>query len=169
MKPIMRESFHLVLVLVFLLSVARMDQRQQVTCRSFKFHDNQALADMVPKRIQCVNWNEPKDGVASQQFLAATVVDLFCGAGGLSRGFMNAGFEVLQAIDHWAPAVETYRLNNGSHVSWGEIDATISLPRSTVIARAPVPGILVGRSSERRRRPQFARAGIREDHRGKST
>lgn len=68
---------------------------------------------------------------------AATVVDLFCGAGGLSCGFINAGFEVLHAIDHWAPAVETYRRNNGTHVSCREIDATMSLPRSTVIAGGP--------------------------------
>ena len=28
-----------------------------------------------------------------------TVVDLFCGAGGLSRGFMDAGFDVVLGVD----------------------------------------------------------------------
>jgi DNA (cytosine-5)-methyltransferase 1 len=43
-------------------------------------------------------------------------VDLFCGAGGMSFGLQNAGFEIIQAYDAWQPAVETYRENVGSHV-----------------------------------------------------
>lgn len=39
------------------------------------------------------------------------VVDLFCGAGGLSLGLELAGLDVVQAVDHWAQAVETYRAN----------------------------------------------------------
>lgn len=30
-----------------------------------------------------------------------TVLDLFCGCGGLSYGFIEAGYEVLLGIDHW--------------------------------------------------------------------
>jgi len=42
-----------------------------------------------------------------------TIVDLFCGAGGLSEGFRQAGFEILLGVDsdHWA--AETYRKNHG--------------------------------------------------------
>ena len=29
-----------------------------------------------------------------------TVVDLFCGAGGLSRGFLDAGFDVVLGVDY---------------------------------------------------------------------
>ncbi len=39
------------------------------------------------------------------------VVDLFSGCGGLSRGFQNAGFEILAAFDKWEPAVRVYREN----------------------------------------------------------
>ncbi|NWE51628.1 DNA (cytosine-5-)-methyltransferase, partial [Brevundimonas sp. P7753] len=42
---------------------------------------------------------------------ALKVVDLFCGAGGLSLGFELASHEVVAAFDFWNRAVETYRLN----------------------------------------------------------
>jgi DNA (cytosine-5)-methyltransferase 1 len=42
-----------------------------------------------------------------------TAVDLFCGAGGLSRGLADAGIAVLAAADNWAPAQRTYEANFG--------------------------------------------------------
>lgn len=41
-----------------------------------------------------------------------TLVDLFCGAGGLSLGFAEEGFKVLLAVDNDPAAVRTYRLNH---------------------------------------------------------
>jgi len=38
-------------------------------------------------------------------------VDLFCGCGGLSLGFQNAGFDVVAAFDSWLPAIEVYKAN----------------------------------------------------------
>jgi DNA (cytosine-5)-methyltransferase 1 len=38
-------------------------------------------------------------------------VDLFCGCGGLSLGFQNAGFDIAAAYDNWKPAVDVYRVN----------------------------------------------------------
>ena len=38
-------------------------------------------------------------------------VDLFCGCGGLSLGFQNAGFEIVGAFDLWKPAIDCYSLN----------------------------------------------------------
>lgn len=38
-------------------------------------------------------------------------VDLFCGAGGISLGLRDAGFDVVYAADAWPLAVETYNLN----------------------------------------------------------
>ena len=40
------------------------------------------------------------------------VIDLFCGAGGFSRGFEEAGFEVVLAIDSWKDAIETFNINH---------------------------------------------------------
>lgn len=39
------------------------------------------------------------------------VIDLFCGCGGFSKGFEQAGFNVRLGIDSWADAVKTYELN----------------------------------------------------------
>jgi DNA (cytosine-5)-methyltransferase 1 len=37
-----------------------------------------------------------------------SVIDLFCGCGGLSSGFIEAGFDVVLGIDHWKEAIETF-------------------------------------------------------------
>ncbi len=41
-----------------------------------------------------------------------TCADLFCGAGGFSEGFRQAGFRVGKALDIWAPAVATHEKNH---------------------------------------------------------
>lgn len=44
-----------------------------------------------------------------------TCIDIFCGCGGFSLGFMQAGFEVVAAVD-WEPeALMTYMINLGSY------------------------------------------------------
>lgn len=50
------------------------------------------------------------------------VLDLFCGAGGLSYGFERAGFDILLGIDNDAKALETFELNHkGSKSICGDI------------------------------------------------
>lgn len=41
-----------------------------------------------------------------------TVLDLFCGGGGFSLGFYQAGFEVVLGIDNWEPACKTHKINS---------------------------------------------------------
>ena len=38
-------------------------------------------------------------------------VDLFCGCGGMSLGFQNAGFDILAAYDNWDAVVNIYKEN----------------------------------------------------------
>ncbi|UZP04706.1 DNA cytosine methyltransferase [Clostridium botulinum] len=45
------------------------------------------------------------------------ILDLFCGCGGLSLGFENAGFEVALAIDIWSDAIKTYNNNHSKPVA----------------------------------------------------
>lgn len=40
-----------------------------------------------------------------------TLIDLFCGCGGLSLGFQNAGFEIAAAYDYWDLAISIYSKN----------------------------------------------------------
>ena len=50
------------------------------------------------------------------------VLDLFCGAGGLSYGFEKAGFSVVLGIDNDAKAIETFKKNHsGSDAICGDI------------------------------------------------
>ncbi len=39
------------------------------------------------------------------------VIDLFCGCGGLSLGFQNAGFNIVAAFDYWDVALNIYSQN----------------------------------------------------------
>jgi DNA (cytosine-5)-methyltransferase 1 len=40
------------------------------------------------------------------------VADFFCGAGGFSEGFRQAGFKIVYAIDYWGPARKTHKINH---------------------------------------------------------
>ncbi len=42
------------------------------------------------------------------------VIDLFCGCGGLSKGFLDAGYEVLLGVDFDDKALQTFKANHGS-------------------------------------------------------
>jgi len=53
------------------------------------------------------------------------LIDLFCGAGGLSLGMQMAGHEVVAAYDHDESAIETYRLNLGDHAHVADIRTLI--------------------------------------------
>ena len=52
----------------------------------------------------------PKYEAASNKIL-----DLFCGCGGMSLGFEQAGFAVMAAIDLWEDAIRTYNHNHPHH------------------------------------------------------
>ena len=43
-----------------------------------------------------------------------TCVDLFCGAGGFSRGFLDAGYDVVLGVDYDDAALETFQKNHGN-------------------------------------------------------
>ena len=66
-----------------------------------------------------------------------SLIDLFCGAGGLSLGFSEAGYRVVSSMDSWSPAVETYRYNLGNHVEQRNIHEEIDLPFADVIVGGP--------------------------------
>lgn len=75
-----------------------------------------------------------------------SVMSMFCGCGGLDLGFLGGfeflnkhyaalPFDVLQAVDIDARAVETYRLNIGEHVRVGDLTqiAPSELPAADVL------------------------------------
>lgn len=60
-----------------------------------------------------------------------TFVDLFSGAGGLSLGLVQAGWEPLLAVDNWADAIRTYSANFPGHRAWLADVQDIGLPELT--------------------------------------
>lgn len=53
------------------------------------------------------------------------VLDLFCGCGGLSKGFEMAGYHILLGVDFNAPALKTYEFNHkGSKTLCGDLSST---------------------------------------------
>ncbi|MEI8183693.1 MAG: DNA cytosine methyltransferase [Desulfomonile sp.] len=69
--------------------------------------------------------------------LQPTFIDLFCGAGGLSIGFQEAGFKCVCAIDNNEPAIATYQRNFQDHIKQDDITENISLPNADVIIGGP--------------------------------
>ena len=49
-----------------------------------------------------------------------TFIDLFSGAGGLLRGFMNQGYRALFSVEVWNPAILTHKLNYPDISLWEE-------------------------------------------------
>jgi DNA (cytosine-5)-methyltransferase 1 len=45
-----------------------------------------------------------------------TVIDLFCGCGGLSSGFNKADYDITLGIDHWKDAISTFNYNHDKPV-----------------------------------------------------
>ena len=56
-----------------------------------------------------------------------TVLDLFCGCGGLSKGFEMAGYNILLGIDNNQPALETFEFN---HKGSKGMNADLSSPKT---------------------------------------
>lgn len=73
-----------------------------------------------------------------------TLVDLFCGAGGLSQGFKECGFQTLLGVDYDPAAVKTFEKNHGKclrgrieDISSNEIKKEINYKEITVLAGGP--------------------------------
>ena len=66
-----------------------------------------------------------------------TVVDLFCGAGGLGAGLHAAGLETIHAVDSLPAAVRTYGMNFAKPVSLQSLCWDAELPPADVIVGGP--------------------------------
>ena len=88
------------------------------------------------------------------------VVDLFCGCGGLSLGFQNAGNEIVAAYDKWAAALNVYR-NNFNHFAH-ELDLSNVEECSAIIAGHHPDMIIGGPPCQ-----DFSSAGKRDEDNGR--
>ncbi|WP_243388020.1 DNA cytosine methyltransferase [Bacillus kexueae] len=75
-----------------------------------------------------------------------TVIDMFSGCGGLSRGFMDAGYEILLGVDNEAIALKTFKENHGqAEVLQADLfDPTTILEMKKIIGNKTVDLIVGG-------------------------
>lgn len=86
--------------------------------------------------------SQPRSSTASKVSRPApsqdqpTVVDLFCGAGGMSLGFHEAGFQTVLGVDFNESAVETFNANLGG-ARFIDIRQIPRFPRADVVVGGP--------------------------------
>ena len=92
-----------------------------------------------------------------------TVVDLFCGGGGLSHGLAQAGHTVLAAYDWWQPALDFYNRNIRDHHAY-QLDLS---DVSTAVAEIERwhPDVIVGGPPCQ----DFSSAGKRDENGGRAS
>ena len=66
-----------------------------------------------------------------------TIVDLFCGAGGLSAGLKNAGFQTVFAADENRAAVTTFNLNVAPCARVQSLSCCLELPPADLFVGGP--------------------------------
>ena len=76
--------------------------------------------------------------------MSLNVIDLFCGAGGMSLGLKQAGFNIVAAMDNWDSAVDCYKNNFQGHVvhkqdlsDWREVMRIIQDTKCDMIVGGP--------------------------------
>jgi len=79
--------------------------------------DENFTGKTIQERIrECLEYgiNAKLTNVSNVSEKTYNVVDLFSGAGGLSRGFMDAGFNVVLGVDFDDAALKTFKENHGN-------------------------------------------------------
>lgn len=73
------------------------------------------------------------------------VADFFCGGGGFSEGFRQAGFQIVFAVDKWKPAVTTYKGNKpGVNVLLDDVVRISNLDEDEFEELVPDSEVIIG-------------------------
>lgn len=73
------------------------------------------------------------------------VLDLFCGCGGLSKGFEMAGYQILLGVDFNEPALRTYAHNHhGSRTLHGDLSASETFDEIDKILEGKRIDVIIG-------------------------
>lgn len=68
-------------------------------------------------------------------------VDLFCGCGGMSLGFQEAGFDILASLDNWSEALNVYKMNFNHDVHLHDLS---DVEKTVEIVSRYSPEIIIG-------------------------
>jgi DNA (cytosine-5)-methyltransferase 1 len=73
------------------------------------------------------------------------VADFYCGAGGFSEGFRQAGFNIIFAVDKWEPAINTFKANKPNcHVVQDDVIRISQLPDVEFHKLVPDTEVIIG-------------------------
>ena len=73
------------------------------------------------------------------------VLDLFCGCGGLSKGFEMAGYNIVLGVDFNEPALKTYALNHkGSKTLCGDLSSKDTFNKIDQIIEGKTIDVIIG-------------------------
>lgn len=70
------------------------------------------------------------------------VADFFCGAGGFSEGFRQAGFKIVFGLDNWTPAADTFKFNHQNAIVLNK--DILSLDAKVLDSVVPDTEIIIG-------------------------
>lgn len=85
------------------------------------FKGNVKNRKSAKKKKDLVHWIEVGDLWSKTQKADLTFIDLFSGAGGITKGFEMAGLQGVYGLDNYEPAVATYERNFSHPVFNGDI------------------------------------------------
>ena len=94
-----------------------------------ELENTQVFFDPPPKKTKGVGWEIAYGFAKNQDKImysngAPTVVDLFAGGGGVSQGFIKAGFRLTHAVEHDPMAANTLELNHpGAQVFLEDVES----------------------------------------------
>ena len=74
-----------------------------------------------------------------------TVLDLFCGCGGLSKGFEMAGYDIALGVDFNQPALDTYAFNHkGSKTLYADLSLDETFDKISSILDGKTIDVIIG-------------------------
>lgn len=113
----------------------------QETC-----HERNPKCDRCEIRKFCAFWRDAM--VKESEKGHSTMVDLFCGAGGISLGFHDEGFRIVLAADNDPRVIQTYRVNHPwveeGHILCRDIRTVTSRKIKAVLREEKVDVLVAG-------------------------
>ena len=88
-------------------------------------------------------------------------IDLFCGCGGMSLGFQNAGYEIVAGIDNWKAAIRVYEKNFNHPIIEKDL---MDVDGAAELIAEFTPDVIIGGPPCQ----DFSTAGFQDENRGRA-